>query len=57
VAPVGATLVVDVVAHGTHGHLIRVTVSGASGGVADAIEAEVHQKLDPLTVRHEVLRA
>ena len=49
-------LSVEVLPHATHGQVIRVRLSAAAGIAADAIEAQVHARLDPLTVRHEVLR-
>jgi len=52
---------VEVLTHATHGQVIRVRLSAAAGTAAagtaaDAIEAQVHARLDPLAVRHEVLR-
>jgi fatty-acyl-CoA synthase len=38
-------------AHAVHGNMITVTLQGASAGV----EAEVHKRLDPLVMRHEVV--
>ncbi|MBL0149473.1 MAG: acyl-CoA synthetase [Ideonella sp.] len=56
VAPPGVTLSVAVLPHATHGQVIRVNVAGASAEAAEAIEAQLHARLDPLAVRHEVLR-
>jgi fatty-acyl-CoA synthase len=53
---VGAQSVrVDVVADARHGQAIRVSLAGASGAAREQLVAQVHQRLDPLTVRHEIV--
>lgn len=49
----GVRIAVKAAAHPVHGNLITVTLAGGSA----AAEAEIHKRLDPLTTRHEVVRA
>jgi len=48
----GVSIDVKAASHATHGNLITVHVSGGSA----ATEAEIHTRLDPLVMRHEVIR-
>jgi len=43
---------VKAAAHAVHGNMITVRVQGASA----MIEAEIHKRLDPLVMRHEIVR-
>ena len=43
---------VSAASHPVHGSLITVQVAGGGG----AIESEIHKRLDPLVMRHEVVR-
>ena len=52
--PSGATLDVAVAAHAVHGHLITVTPKGVSDVDRPALEAQLHERLNPLVMRHEV---
>jgi fatty-acyl-CoA synthase len=45
---------VQVVSDAQHGHVIRVQLGRAQGSERERLTAAVHEKLDPLTVRHEV---
>jgi len=45
---------VQVASDAQHGHVIRVSLGGAHGAERDRLSAIVHQRLDPLTVRHEL---
>ena len=50
----GAALGVQVAADAKLGHVIRVSLGGAQGAERERLAVAVHQRLDPLTVRHEV---
>lgn len=50
----GVNYEVSVGAHGTHGSVATVTVSGAPEAERAAIESYVHGALDPFVMRHEV---
>jgi len=50
----GAPLRVRVAADAQHGQVIRVSLVGAQGAERDRLAAAVHERLDPLTVRHEI---
>jgi fatty-acyl-CoA synthase len=52
--PPGATLGVSVAAHAVHGHLITVTLGGVGAAQRAALEAQVHECLNPLVMRHEI---
>ena len=52
--PVGATLDVVVAAHAVHGHLISVTLGGVGSAQRAAVEASLHERLNPLVMRHEI---
>ncbi|HSC00373.1 MAG TPA: AMP-binding protein, partial [Burkholderiaceae bacterium] len=49
-----APLVVRVEADARHGHVIRVSLGAAAGAAREELTHAVHQRLGPLTVRHEV---
>ena len=51
----GTSMKVEVVADARHGQLIRVSLTGAADAAREEVTAQVHQRLDPLTVRHEVV--
>jgi len=53
-APPGATLGVAVAAHAVHGHLITVTLGGVGATQRATVEAQVHERLNPLVMRHEI---
>lgn len=50
----GVAYDVSVGAHGTHGSVATVTVSGVPEGQRAAVEQYVHGALDPFVMRHEV---
>jgi fatty-acyl-CoA synthase len=50
-----ASMKVEIVADARHGQLIRVSLAGAADAARQQLVAQVHQRLDPLTVRHEVV--
>lgn len=50
----GRPLLTQVVPDATHGHVIHVSLGGASGTAREQLVAAVHERLNPLTVRHEV---
>lgn len=50
----GDPLHVEVASDATHGHLIRVTLGASQGAERARLTAAVHERLAPLTVRHEV---
>jgi len=50
----GQPLLAQVVPDAQHGHVIRVSPGAASGSVREQLAAAVHERLDPLTVRHEI---
>jgi fatty-acyl-CoA synthase len=52
--PAGATLDVGVAAHAVHGHLISVTLGGVGSAQRAAVEATLHERLNPLVMRHEI---
>ncbi|MGH8821265.1 MAG: AMP-binding protein, partial [Rhodoferax sp.] len=53
--PPGATLTVEVGAHATHGSLITVALSGVVEPARALLAQQVHERLDPLVTRHEVV--
>jgi fatty-acyl-CoA synthase len=56
-APPGTTLSAEVLPHATHGHVIELHMAGvADAAAADALEAQLHARFDPLAVRHVVVR-
>lgn len=50
----GGHIEVAVGAHGTHGSLATVTVSGIPASERDALAKKIHAALDPFTIRHEI---
>jgi hypothetical protein len=52
--PEGARLDVAVQAHEVHGHLITVRPAGVAAAQRPALEARLHERLNPLVMRHEV---
>lgn len=50
----GEPLNAQVVADAKHGHVIRVSLGDASAATRERLAAAVHERLDPLTVRHEL---
>jgi glutathione S-transferase len=50
----GEPLRVQVSSDAQHGHVIRVSLAGTHGAERDRLAAAVHQRLDPLTLRHHV---
>ena len=45
---------VSVGAHDTHGSLATVTIQGVPIGSREAVAQQVHEKLDPFVIRHEI---
>ena len=50
----GATYAVTVGAHGTHGSLATVTVSGVPATAREAVAKTIDKALDPFVIRHEI---
>ena len=50
----GIAATVSVGAHGTHGSLATVTVSGVAGPERAAVAAEIDRLLDPFVIRHAI---
>jgi fatty-acyl-CoA synthase len=55
--PAEATLDVAVQAHAVHGNLITVRVSGVAAAQRSALEHRLHERMNPLVMRHEVIWA
>ncbi|WP_088286610.1 acyl-CoA synthetase [Ideonella sp. A 288] len=53
----GALLAVQVLPHPAHGQVLQVTLQGAPADARAALAAAIDLRLDPLTLRHEVLWA
>ena len=53
--PPGVNIDVTVGAHPVHGQLITVTVDGVAADSRDPLELALHARLNPLTMRHEVV--
>ena len=54
--PIGAQrLAVEVGAHAEHGTLIQVQIAGASEIERAALQQQIDQRLDPLTLRHAIV--
>jgi fatty-acyl-CoA synthase len=49
----GLEMTISVAAHAVHGNLITVNLAGETAS-RPAIESAVHQRLDPLVMRHEI---
>ena len=45
---------VNVGAHGTHGSLATVTIHGVATGSREVVAQQVHEKLNPFVIRHEI---
>jgi fatty-acyl-CoA synthase len=45
---------VGVGAHDTHGSLASVTIPGVPIGSREAVARQVHERLDPFVIRHEI---
>ena len=52
--PAGASLDVTVQTHEVHGNLISVGLAGVAAVQREALEARVHERLNPLVMHHEV---
>ncbi len=53
--PPGGNLTVEVGAHAAHGSLITVAITGAAEPARTLLERQVHERLNPLVTRHEVV--
>ncbi len=53
--PLGATITVEVGAHAVHGSLITVAITGATQPSRELLVQQVHERLNPLATRHEVV--
>ncbi len=51
----GVTIKVAVQAHAVHGALITANVSGLNDAARVAFETALHERLDPLVLRHEII--
>jgi len=51
----GVEIAVQVEAHPEHGSLVSVGVAGAQGATRAAIARQIDERLDPLTLRHEIV--
>lgn len=56
-APQGAQIGCEVSQHAEHGNLITVRVGGVEPGAREALAKHIGAKLDPLTIRNEVVWA
>jgi fatty-acyl-CoA synthase len=52
--PPGATISVSVDGHAVHGSLIGVSISGVPEAARDGLQQRVHERLNPLQLRHEI---
>ncbi|MEO7852090.1 MAG: acyl-CoA synthetase [Rubrivivax sp.] len=52
--PPGATIAVNVDSHAVHGSLIGVAISGVAEAARGALELRVHERLNPLQMRHDI---
>ena len=55
--PGGARIEVQVGAHATHGSLVTVTLRDVAPSARGPLEDRVHERLNPLVMRHEVVWA
>jgi hypothetical protein len=46
---------VAVAAHAVHGSLITVRLQDSNETNHEVVEREVHQRLDPLVIKHEIV--
>lgn len=53
--PPGGNLTVEVGAHAAHGSLITVAITGVAEPARALLERQVHERLNPLVTRHEVV--
>ncbi len=53
--PAGATADVVVAAHAVYGHLITVSMGTVAQARRPALEAQLHERLNPLVMRHETV--
>jgi fatty-acyl-CoA synthase len=53
--PPGGSLTVEVGAHAAHGSLITVAITGVAEPARTLLERQVHERLNPLVTRHEVV--
>ncbi|HXE78065.1 MAG TPA: acyl-CoA synthetase [Rhodanobacter sp.] len=53
--PPGGSLTVEVGAHAAHGSLITVAITGVAEPTRTLLERQVHERLNPLVTRHEVV--
>ncbi|MBU6503157.1 MAG: acyl-CoA synthetase [Burkholderiales bacterium] len=53
--PPGGNLTVEVGAHAAHGSLITVAITGVAEPARTLLERQVHERLNPLVTRHEVV--
>jgi fatty-acyl-CoA synthase len=51
----GMVIDVSVGAHEVHGNLISVSVRGAAAAVKHGLETTIHERLNPLVMRHELV--
>jgi fatty-acyl-CoA synthase len=54
-APPGAEIVVEVGQHAEHGRLITVRVRGADPDAREPLSSQISARLDPLTIRSEIV--
>jgi fatty-acyl-CoA synthase len=50
----GASVAVSVGAHPVHGNLAAVAITGVPPAERAAIEQQVHERLNPFVLRHEI---
>jgi fatty-acyl-CoA synthase len=51
----GCSFDVNVGAHEVHGQLITVTIQGVSGLQKEAIQTQIHSRLSPLVMKHQMV--
>jgi fatty-acyl-CoA synthase len=50
----GATVSISVAAHPVHGNLATIAISGVPAAERAAVEQQVHERLNPFVLRHEI---
>jgi fatty-acyl-CoA synthase len=50
----GATVSISVAAHPVHGNLATIAISGVPAAKRAAVEQQVHERLNPFVLRHEI---
>jgi fatty-acyl-CoA synthase len=50
----GVDIAVSVASHAVHGSLVTVHLNASAGTQRETIEREVHRRLDPLVIKHEI---